>query len=205
MHDSLVLDIKKLLSTKRFLHSLEVAKTAIKIAQNHKINTSLAYQAGLLHDIAKEVDMNEVYKLCSEKQKKQLQKIEANFPKTWHAFAGPIFARNKLEVKNNSILSAIKWHTTGKANMSKLAAIIFIADYIEPTRKIPTRKYISELALVNIEKAVYATSLANIISLMARNLSINPYTIKCKNFYLSKICNTDAKIISEKILNLSIR
>ena len=118
---------------KRLNHSIEVANLALEVAKVNKLEPSAKYYfAALLHDVGKGY----------YKEDENLLKImKDNYPEyldipnfAYHQFAGEYIAKNKLGVKDPQILDAIKFHCTGKANMSPLGMVIYACDKIEPTR-----------------------------------------------------------------------
>ncbi|MBE6737081.1 MAG: HD domain-containing protein [Ruminococcaceae bacterium] len=124
---------KSRLSERRYTHSVNVAKAAVKLAVKYGEDVVKAETAGILHDITKE-----------EKTENQLQILKSggiilddvskNSPSLLHAITGMVYSRDALSIKDEDILNAIRYHTTGRANMSLLEKIIFIADFISDER-----------------------------------------------------------------------
>lgn len=124
----------KELNPRRYEHTLGVASTAFCLALKHGVDCEKAYVAGLLHDCAKCFSEDKSLALC-KKYKLELTDSEKKTPSLIHAPLGAAYAKNKYGVEDEEILEAIKWHTTGKPDMSVLEKIVFIADYMEPNRK----------------------------------------------------------------------
>lgn len=147
--------IKKVLPEKRFNHSLEVAKEAKKLAYNYGIDEEKAFLAGILHDCAKCFNLDMIKKTCEENNY-ILDNVTEKQPDLAHSFLGYFVAKNEYGIEDKEILNAIKYHTTGKANMTLFEKIIYIADYIEPTRQyfdgLETARY---LAYEDIDKAMF--------------------------------------------------
>lgn len=122
------------LRPKRFLHTLGVADTASNLAVVHGVNPQNARLAGMLHDCAKYLTDTEMIALC-EKKHIHLTDFECSTPALIHSKLGVFVARERYGVEDSAILSAIACHTTGKPDMTSLEKIVFIADYIEPGRK----------------------------------------------------------------------
>ncbi len=151
--------IKKRLSKKldahRYEHSIGVAYTAAALAMAHDEDMVKAYTAGLLHDCAKCLDEEERERAC-KKYKVELTQMETDYPFLIHSKLGAVLAREKYGIEDPDILSAIRYHTTGKAEMTKLEAIIFSADFIEPHRKpLQCLPVIRKTIYTDLEKAVY--------------------------------------------------
>ncbi|MBQ4232547.1 MAG: bis(5'-nucleosyl)-tetraphosphatase (symmetrical) YqeK, partial [Lachnospiraceae bacterium] len=126
--------LKDDLSKKRYEHTLGVAYTAASMAMCYGEDVNKAYIAGLLHDSAKCLSDKEKLK-SAKKYKVTVTDAERENLELLHAKLGAEFAFDYYEVEDEEILSAIRCHTTGKADMSPLEEILFIADYIEPNRK----------------------------------------------------------------------
>lgn len=152
--------LKKRLTKERYQHTLGVAHTAVAMAMRYNPDTSnaefikRAETAGLLHDCAKCMDNDKKIKIC-EKNNIPCSDFEISHPYLLHGKVGAYIAKNKFDILDEDILQAITWHTTGRPEMSLLEKIIFIADYIEPSRNpIPELDVIRQLAFVDIDKAM---------------------------------------------------
>lgn len=130
-------ELSKTLEPKRFEHTLGVAYTAANLAAVHGEDIDRALLAGLLHDCAKCMSDKKQKNLCRKNHMplSDLEKGSDVFCPTLHAKAGAALAKEKYGVTDEDILNAILYHTTGRPRMSTLEKIIYIADYIEPTRK----------------------------------------------------------------------
>ena len=130
--------LENYVSEQRLLHSMEVAKLAYKIAKINKLdNPWKFYIAGLFHDIGK---------LSGEKQMDANEFMQKHYPEfvslpkfAYHQFIGAYIAEHDLGIKDKDILDAIRFHCTGKANMSKLGMVVYASDKIEPTRPFDSR------------------------------------------------------------------
>lgn len=127
--------MEKELSTGRYTHTLGVAYTAASLAMAHEEDMEKAMTAGLLHDCAKSMHGSELVAIC-EKAHLNVTAVERSNPTALlHAKAGAYLAERKYGVEDGDILNAIRYHTTGRPDMSRLEKILYIADYIEPGRK----------------------------------------------------------------------
>jgi predicted HD superfamily hydrolase involved in NAD metabolism len=127
-------ELEKELKPDRFDHTLGVAYTASSMAIVHGADIQKALIAGLLHDCAKCLSHEEQIKVC-EKNKIDITDVERRNHSLLHAKVGVYLARTKYDVYDTEILDAIRWHTTGREDMSLLEKIIYIADFIEPNRR----------------------------------------------------------------------
>ncbi|MBO4457665.1 MAG: bis(5'-nucleosyl)-tetraphosphatase (symmetrical) YqeK [Butyrivibrio sp.] len=130
--------IRKKLETElkpdRFDHTLGVAYTSASMAMVHGADVEKALIAGLLHDCAKCLSHEEQLEIC-EKNNIKLSDVERRNHSLLHAKAGIYIARTKYDIYDTEILDAIRYHTTGREDMSLLEKIVYIADFIEPNRK----------------------------------------------------------------------
>lgn len=133
------IDIRKQLEKKlkkdRFEHTIGVMYTAASLAMRYHEDIDDAMMAGLLHDCGKYGSAQEQVERC-QKHGILLTQSELEMPALVHAKLGAYFAEKEYGVTNKGVLSAITWHTTGRPEMTMLEKIIYIADYIEPNRKI---------------------------------------------------------------------
>lgn len=123
------------LKYKRMAHVRGTEEEAIRLAQRYGADVTEARVAALLHDCMKKLNMEEQLALC-EQYGVQLDALEQKALKLLHAKTGAEIARDVFGV-NDAVYEAIKWHTTGKADMTLLEKVIYLADYIEPTRDFP--------------------------------------------------------------------
>lgn len=149
--------LREKLPDKRFRHTVGVRYIAEALAMRYGIDMERAGTAGILHDCAKYMTGEKMYEKCMKYQIAVTESEKKN-PELLHAKLGKYFAEHTYGVCDSEILSAIRWHTTGKENMTPLEQIIFLADYIEPNRKqIPGLEEIRRMAFVDLEEAVYLT------------------------------------------------
>jgi predicted HD superfamily hydrolase involved in NAD metabolism len=180
-NNELILWLKKNLDEERLLHSLGCAQCASELANKFKLNEQKAYLAGLLHDCAKCFSEEKTLELS---QKLNLDEDESNNYKVIHAPLSAYIAENEFGIRDEEILSAIRWHTLGKINMSDFEKIIFLADKIEPnTRDSEFRNKILFLLDTpnGINKSLLICYKETIKSLVQRNLKICTKTIDIYN------------------------
>ena len=120
------------LKAKRIPHVLGTEKTAVALAEKYGADVEKARVAALLHDCTKRLPMSDQLKLCEE-YGIALDSVERRAVKLLHAKTGAALARRVFDV-DDEIYNAILWHTTGRADMTTLEKVIYLADYIEPTR-----------------------------------------------------------------------
>lgn len=140
------------LKPKRFQHSLNVAQSAVELAQRFGADEDKAYIAGLLHDITKN-DSHEKQLQIMEEHGILLSDVEQNNPKLWHAISGSLFVQDAFGITDPEIIGAIRYHTTGKAGMTLLEKVIFIADYISAERDYKDVDVMRRLSKISLEQA----------------------------------------------------
>lgn len=173
--------LKENLNDERYEHSLGTAECAFKLAEKYGLDKDKAYYCGLIHDCAKCIPNDNLKSILSECT--DLCEGELENPKTYHAPAGAIKAKQDFCVDDEEILSAIRWHTLGKENMSDFEKIIFLADKIE-SRTRPaewTAPIIKALEEGGLNKALLICYKNTIKSLVDRNLKICKTTIDIYN------------------------
>lgn len=144
--------VLRLLNPNRVNHVLGCRDAAIALAKHWGADETDAARAGLLHDITKALDGPLQLTLCRE-YGTILDEFGYKYPKTLHALTGSLVAE-RIFGEREAVVSAICHHTTGKANMSLLEKIIYVADYIEPCRNFPGVERLREAAFSNIDEAL---------------------------------------------------
>ncbi len=159
----------------RFLHSLEVAKSAEALAMRYGADVHKARVAGLLHDVMKDVSATEQLQILKDFGI-LLTDIERNAPKLWHAMAGAVFTDNILGIHDSDIVNAIRYHTTARAGMSLLEKVIFIADFISADRTYPDVNVMRERAEISLESAMQYALEYTIRDLGRKGAAVHPDT-----------------------------
>ena len=177
--------LQSALSIDRYIHTLGVAEEAQKLAAVYGDAELVkkAEYAGLLHDCAKDYPDDMKKRFCKEYHvpvddvmKKQLGLI--------HPFLGAEVAKREYGVEDEDIIGAIRWHTTGKPEMTVLEKIVFIADYIEPNRKsFDGLEKARKLAYENLDKAMAYILESTIEYVKERNRALHPYSVEALEYY----------------------
>lgn len=182
--------LKKKLTKERYRHTVGVAYTAVSMAMRYNPNQEnsefleKAYIAGMLHDCAKCMEHEKKIQLCKENNI-PCTSFELEHPYLLHAKVGAYIAQTKFDIKDEDILNAITWHTTGRPGMSLLEKIIFIADYIEPGRRpIPGINEVRQTAFTDIDEAMKLILKHTLDYLKNSGSSIDEMTQKTYDSYL---------------------
>lgn len=176
--------MEKELSPKRYEHTLSVAYTAASLAMVHGEDTESAILAGMLHDCAKCLPGHKLIEIC-EKNNIHISEAEKDNPMALlHAGVGSFMAHDKYGVDNADILNAIRYHTTGRPNMSRLEKIIYIADYIEPGRKHAANlPQIRRMAFQDLDMTMVKILEDTLAYLSSADGKVDPMTAEAYNYY----------------------
>lgn len=145
--------IKNNLSEKRYIHSVNVAKKAKELAKFYGEDEEKAEVAGLLHDVVKEKSFEEHKKILEEAFLSFEEFKDVSY-KVLHGPAGKEFVKKNFGISDEKILNGIKYHTTGRKDMTLFEKIIFVSDYISEERDWNGVEYVRNLAKEDINKAV---------------------------------------------------
>lgn len=170
------------LSAERYSHSLGTAECAKKLAEKFGLNPEKAYVAGLLHDAAKCFSNEKLLEIIHAHL--NVEESELQNYKTLHAPVSAYIVEKDFGVTDKEILSAIRWHTLGKLDMTDFEKIVFLADKIEPNTREEEKtaeiaKYLDEENGLN--KAILKCYKNTIKSLVKRDLKICYLTIEIYN------------------------
>lgn len=161
-----------LLDPKRVNHVLGCRDTSVELAKHWGAKEVDAARAGLLHDITKALDGPLQLTLC-QCYGTILNNFHQKYPKTLHALTGSLVAE-RIFGENKAVCEAIRHHTTGKADMSLLEKIIYVADYMEPNRDFPGVEKLRELAFADIDGAVKLGLEMTLAHLKAQGAEVSP-------------------------------
>lgn len=176
------------LTKKRFEHSLGVEYVSGCLAIVHGADVEKALIAGLLHDCAKCLSAEEKISRC-KKHGLPISSVELENPELLHAKLGAFYAREKYGIKDEEILSAIEFHTTGKPAMTIMEKLVFVADYIEPNRKVlPEIAEIRKEAFTDIDRSIVHI-LRNTLSYLDSGEcgSTDEMSVQTYNYYMNRI------------------
>lgn len=171
------------LKKKRIKHSLGVRDTAVELAKIYCADIEKARLAGLVHDCAKNLNNEEMLNIA-EKSGYTISMVCRKNYTLLHGAAGAYIAKTIMGIDDDEIINAVKYHTTGRENMSILEKIIYIADYTEPNRNFPGVEKLRLLSFENLDKALLR-AFDNTIKYVVDNGQLLHYdTIKARNYLL---------------------
>ena len=169
-----------LMNPNRVAHVLGCRDTAVELARVYGENEADAARAGLLHDITKAIDGPLQLTLCDE-YGIVLDTFSRSFPKTLHALTGSLVAE-RIFGENENVVSAICHHTTGRANMTLLEKIIYIADYVEPNRDFPGVEEMRAMAYTDLDQAVLMGLQSAVAHVRRQGQGLAPATLEALEF-----------------------
>lgn len=176
-------ELEKTLKPDRFDHTLGVAYTSASMAFVYGVDVQKALIAGMLHDCAKCMSHDEQVKIC-EKNKIDITEVERRNHSLLHAKVGMYLAQTKFDIDDPDILNAIRWHTTGREDMSLLEKIVYIADFIEPNRKqLEDMDVIRKEAFTDIDKCLAHILHNSVIYLQTIGKECDDATMKAYEYY----------------------
>ncbi|MBS6395622.1 MAG: bis(5'-nucleosyl)-tetraphosphatase (symmetrical) YqeK [Clostridiales bacterium] len=147
-------DLKKRMDESRFEHTMGVMYTCASLAMRYEADMNKAILAGLMHDCAKCMPNAKKLK-TAEKNHLEISDLERRNPFMLHAKLGAHLAKKKYDIDDEEVLSAIRWHTTGRPEMTLLDKIVYVADYIEPGRdKAPNLPEVRKLAFIDLDQTL---------------------------------------------------
>ena len=171
---------KQKLSSERFQHTVEVAGSAKLLAEKYGADAEKATLAGLLHDLMKDISKEEQLYII-EKSDIILSYCDKASPKLWHSIAGAAYLRDELKITDEDIFNAVRYHTTGRAGMSLLEKVIYIADYISADRTYSGVEEMRRLAENSLEDAMLFALEFCINKLVETGKVIHPDSVDCYN------------------------
>ena len=171
--------IKGRVPEKRYIHTIGVMETAIHLAKRYGQDEKKAEVAAVFHDIAKYADV-EWMKRVVYKEHLDPRLLDWN-SEILHGPVGAWIVQNEFGIEDEDVLNAIRFHTTGRANMTPLEKIIYVADMIEPNRKFPGVEDLRQYAMLSLEEAFTACVTHSLTFLIQAQLAIYPVSIECYN------------------------
>lgn len=177
--------LKTMLNEQRYIHSMGVCETAVRLAQTYGADAEKAYTAGLVHDAAKNLTLDAMFAAC-KRLNVRLDEIEVENPALIHAVLGGVYIEEQFGITDKDIQNAVRYHTTGRAGMSMLEKIIYLADMIEPGRQFDGVEELRKLAGIDLDQACISAFSQTILFTVKKNQLIHPNTIIARNDLLLK-------------------
>lgn len=174
--------LKDMLSKKRYTHSLNVAEQCVRLARRYNADEERAYLAGLLHDIKKE-ETPQAMKSLAVLSDMDISEEELITPALWHAPAGAYYIRTKLGINDEELLSAVRYHTACKPDMTPIEKILYISDITSDDRSYKDVDKYRRECMEDIDECVYDSLNYLIKETIGKHSVIAPCTLRAYNFY----------------------
>lgn len=169
--------LKERLTPHRFKHSLNVADEAVRLAKKYGADAEKAELAGLLHDIMKDAKKPEQLEMIGS----NINALEINAPKLWHAMAGAEYLKKVLDIEDEDVLNAVRYHTTARAGMSVLEKVIYLADFTSAERDYDGVERMRKAVKNDIDTAMNEALTFSIECLLSDKSAIHPDTFLAYN------------------------
>lgn len=176
-------ELKRMLTPRRFAHSLGARDAAVELAKRYGGDNAKAALAGLVHDCAKDLDEARIADLL-KKYDLQLDEVSIREPALIHGPLGACMASDLFGIDDEEVLNAIRYHTTGKEAMTLLEKIIYLADYIEPTRDFPGVDRLRQAAESDLDAALLMAFDTTITYVISRAGLLHPNTVLARNYMI---------------------
>lgn len=177
--------VRERVTGERLAHVYRVIDTARELATRFGAPVAQAEEAALMHDYCRQMPGRE--QLAAARQRNLIiDPVEEAQPQLLH---GPLAATLLAEagvVTDEVVLGAIRWHTTGRANMTLLDKVIWVADYTEPGRQFPGVEPVREAARHDLDRALLLALDQTIAFVLQRGWMLHPYTVYARNWLLSQ-------------------
>lgn len=172
--------IQQRLSPKRFKHSLNVMERAVYLSRIIGADPAKAELAGLLHDVEKNTD-EKILLQNLQNSDILFSDADAVLPQLWHAPAGMLFVRDKLDIRDQDVLNAIRYHTTGRANMSPLEKTVYLADLTSADRDYPDAEFTRQLSEKDPDGAILYSLQFILGEMLRQGKVLHPDSVECYN------------------------
>ena len=174
------------LGAELYQHSVGVAETAATLAARYRGDRHRAYLAGLLHAYGKGYSHIELYRKA-EQMGLCLDRVSLEEKGLLPAPVGAALLPVELGVTDSAVIKAVAYHTTGRAQMSLLEKILYLADIIEPGREFDGVEKLREIAHADLERALLAAVEQTIQSVLKKGLLLHPRSVQFRNSLLAGI------------------
>ncbi len=172
--------LRQRLTEKRFEHSLAVADEAVRLAKKYGADPEKARIAGLLHDVMKNETPENQLQLLAEFGI-LLDTLEQRNHKLLHSISGAVYIEKVLGIQDPDIVQAVRYHTTGRAGMSLLEKVIYLADFTSADRDYPDVDEMRRRVDISMESAMLYALTYTIKKMVKKGSAIHPNTLFAYN------------------------
>ncbi|MDB5056196.1 MAG: YqeK [Bacilli bacterium] len=177
--------VQQQMPAKRWTHTLGVMSSAVQLAKQYGADVEKAELAALLHDYCKYWPIDRQSQVLIEHGVEG--DLLQNDKQLWHGPAAACVISKEFAIEDDEVLDAIRFHTSGRVNMTLLDKIVCLADYIEPGRDFPEVDKIRKKAENSLEKALIAGFDSTLLFLISKRLKVYPLTLLARNALIEEI------------------
>lgn len=178
--------LKNSISSKRYIHSINVSSTAVELARFYGCDILKAEVAGLVHDCARELDRIQLLD-CLAAEGMVVDDLTLCVKELLHGPAAVHICRRVFGIEDKDILDAVQYHTTGRENMTLLEKVIYLSDFIEPARDFDGVEELRGLAFKDLSEALLSALNSSIEYVISKNGLIHVDTILSRNYLIKEI------------------
>lgn len=178
--------IKQSLSDYRYHHCVCVAEKARELAKKHGLDEDKAYLAGVLHDIMKETELCDQRRII-ESDGYKMTELEIASPNIYHQMSGAQYVKSVLKIDDDDIVNGIRYHTTGRADMTDFEMLIYLADFTSADRNYPDVDKMREQTDKGFLYGMLYSLKFTIKKLAEQEKQIHPDTLYCYNWVLGEM------------------
>lgn len=174
--------IRERLTEKRYRHTQGVVETAVALAETYGADVEKARIAALFHDACKNLDSEEMNALAEQYA---IGEVYIDKPQLAHSKLAAAIIRDRFGVEDEEILNAISYHTTGRANMSLLEMIVYVADATEPNRTYKDAARLNALAFEDLEQACFEVAEWSLRIIREEGRYLDEDTVRARDWFAS--------------------
>ncbi|MDD4563898.1 MAG: bis(5'-nucleosyl)-tetraphosphatase (symmetrical) YqeK [Eubacteriales bacterium] len=182
--EELIKHIENNITEKRKMHIYAVAEEAKKLAQRYGVDVEKAEFAALFHDLFRNVPEKNLNDYIKQLGLDECYLLNSNLA---HSKIAAVIMERDYCIHDRDLINAVSYHTTGRANMSDLEKIIYLADAIEPNRSYPCVEKIREAAYQDLDQACLLSLEHSIDFIKSKDLYLDKDTIMAKDCLEKKI------------------
>ena len=169
-----------MIRAKRIAHVQGCEEEAVRLARHWGADEEHARRAAILHDCTKYLNLEQQLALCT-RYGIEPDDMERTAAKLLHSKTGAALAKHVFE-EPEQVCQAICWHTTGKPDMTLLEKILYIADYMEPTRDFDGVERLRDLAYTDLDAAVLLGTEMTVEEMQGYQSPVHPNTLAARDF-----------------------
>lgn len=177
--------LRKAVDSRRYNHSLGVEKTALELAHRFGVEERTAQTAAIFHDLAKCLTDDQLLTIAQENNL-PLNEVTIKEPRLLHGPVSALFMERDYGITDSDILNAVRYHTTGRRNMTRLEMIIYVSDIIEPNRKFDGIEELREMSKKSLSGTTFLGVQREISNLLERGFRIEPNSVEAYNYLLDQ-------------------